>query len=981
MNKTWVLILLVVFTMVFAPSYANANSKIKGRIYDKTTGEALPGASVVVEKTGLGSATDVEGQYSISSITPGSYSVKISYLGYKTEFYDVTLNDNTTKELDAGLELMAIQGEELVVTAQAEGQMQAINQQITSNSIKNIVSSAKIQELPESNAAEAVGRLPGVSLQREGGEGNKVVIRGLSPQYNKIQINGVSMASTGRVTYIGQDDNTVADNRSVDLSMISPNVLEGIEVSKTAMADQEADQLGGTVNFKLRGAPSKPTLNATVQGGYNGLRDLAKNYYYVLGGGMRFFDNKLGVFFQGNLEKTDRSSNSASAGYSIQYDTLTLTNSLYLQDVNRINKRTGGVLVLDYVLPSTKIKFSNTINNIDINTYTVQESFDAVGRTHNYQGDYSERSMLTILSSLEVEQTFGIFKIDGSINYSQSTSKVPDQVQMRAYENNAFASNWSWDNYPINPIDIASKALNNISQSKVNQFYGSNSKTVEQETSARLNIQTDIHTDLVKINLKLGGAAKHKFRRYEYEQYEIPLGWQDMALTRLYLTQRFGVTGYDYSNDDFPYAPFIDNNYDAGDFKSGGSYVISRVPNKNTMLDVYNEIKNLKTVNGASTGKTLWYDYTNSNLSDYNGHEKYFAAYLLPTLTFGNNTLTFIPGVRYEHTTTEYTANRSNGPGKATDPFIYFAYTSTQKNDYLLPMIHIKYQVLDWFDIRASYTHTLARPDYNRIIPTWSATGTGITWNNVDLKPAQSKNFDLFLSFYAEKMGLVSVGLFEKQIKDFTLATTTFISDASLIRSEWPSTVVKGGSISGYINSPDIAKLRGLEVEWQSNLWFLPGVLRGLVINVNYTYADSRIKYPKYVPVYVTKSGPLPIKTLVGTEDQGYYDRLLDQPTHIVNFTVGFDYEGFSIRTSMQYKSNVFVSNNFYEQLRSTTDPLTLWDMKIRQKLPVDGLQVFLNLNNISKSVDQTSNYGTGWFTNRGYYGMTADLGISYLLN
>jgi TonB-dependent receptor len=200
--------------------------------------------------------------------------------------------------LDAALELMVIQGEELIITAQAEGQMQAINQQITSTSIKNIVSSAKIQELPESNAAEAVGRLPGVSLQREGGEGNKVIIRGLSPQFNKIQINGVNMASTGRVTYIGQDANTVEDDRSVDLSMISPNVLEGIEVSKTAMADQEADQLGGTVNFKLRGAPKKPTLNATIQGGYNGLRSETNNYYYVLGGGMRFFENKFGVFFQ-----------------------------------------------------------------------------------------------------------------------------------------------------------------------------------------------------------------------------------------------------------------------------------------------------------------------------------------------------------------------------------------------------------------------------------------------------------------------------------------------------------------------------------------------------------------------------------------------------------------------------------------------------------------------------------------------------------
>ena len=80
----------------------------------------------------------------------------------------------------------------------------------------------------------------------------------------------------------------------------------------------------------------------------------------------------------------------------------------------------------------------------------------------------------------------------------------------------------------------------------------------------------------------------------------------------------------------------------------------------------------------------------------------------------------------------------------------------------------------------------------------------------------------------------------------------------------------------------------------------------------------------------------------------------------------------------MQYKSDVFVSNNFYEELRQTTEPLTLWDMKVRLKLPLEGLQVFLNLNNLSKAVDQTSNFGTGWFTDRSYYGLSADLGLTY---
>jgi len=371
----------------------------------------------------------------------------------------------------------------------------------------------------------------------------------------------------------------------------------------------------------------------------------------------------------------------------------------------------------------------------------------------------------------------------------------------------------------------------------------------------------------------------------------------------------------------------------------------------------------------------------NPHLDDYHGSEDYFAAFIVPTISFANNSITFIPGFRYEKTTTEYTANRSNGPGKPTDPFIYFAHTSKQSNDYLLPMIQFKYQAFDWFDIRASYTQTLARPNYNRLIPTWSATGSSITWNNVELKPAKSQNLDLFLSFYSDKIGLISVGVFEKRIKDFVFATKTFIADTNQIRPEWPETVVKGGSIDSYSNNSDVSILRGLEAEWQSNLWFLPGVLKGLVLNINYTYTDSETKYPKFVPIYERIPGPLPLQRLVGTDDQRYTDRLLDQPTHILNFTVGFDYADFSIRGSVQYKSDVFISTNFFEELRSTTEPLTLWDMKVRQKLPIDGLQVFLNVNNFAKAIDRSSNFGTGYFAERSYYGLTADLGVTYLID
>ena len=98
----------------------------------------------------------------------------------------------------------AIMGEEVVITMQAKGQRAAINQQLSSNAITNIVSSDKIREVPDVNAAESIGRLPGVSLRRSGGEGNQVVVRGLSPQYTIVEVDGVRLQGVG----LGRDVGT-----------------------------------------------------------------------------------------------------------------------------------------------------------------------------------------------------------------------------------------------------------------------------------------------------------------------------------------------------------------------------------------------------------------------------------------------------------------------------------------------------------------------------------------------------------------------------------------------------------------------------------------------------------------------------------------------------------------------------------------------------------------------------------------------------
>ena len=162
------------------------SASISGTVKDSLNGDALIGANVFIEGTSLGAATMDNGQYQVNNVNLGTYTIKVSYIGYQSKELEITLSEEKNYVQDFNLNYTTVEGKTVEVTAQARGQMDAINRQLKAKSIKNIVSSDRIQELPDANAAESVARIPGVSIRREGGEGNKVVIRGLSPKYGQI---------------------------------------------------------------------------------------------------------------------------------------------------------------------------------------------------------------------------------------------------------------------------------------------------------------------------------------------------------------------------------------------------------------------------------------------------------------------------------------------------------------------------------------------------------------------------------------------------------------------------------------------------------------------------------------------------------------------------------------------------------------------------------------------------------------------------
>ena len=265
----------------------------------------LPGTNVYLEGTGMGTITDNEGNYVIHKVPPGNYTLKFKFIGYKDLSFNIDIVSGETFYQDANMQFAAIDVGEVIITTQLKGQLKAINEQLSSNTIKNVVAEDRIKDIPDANAAESIGRLPGISIIRSGGEGQKVAIRGLAPQYNIIMVNGVRIPSTDR------------QDRSTDLNMISSNLLSGIEVTKALTADMDADAVGGVVNMKINGADEGFHGRISAQGGFNAQENIYSNYKVTGEISDRFFDQKLGFRLNTNMEQVNRSTDQLHASYRI----------------------------------------------------------------------------------------------------------------------------------------------------------------------------------------------------------------------------------------------------------------------------------------------------------------------------------------------------------------------------------------------------------------------------------------------------------------------------------------------------------------------------------------------------------------------------------------------------------------------------------------------------------------------------------------
>ena len=951
---------------------------ISGTILDKTTGEKLLFANVQLEGTSYGGSTDDKGKFMLPQIPAGDYTVIASYIGYLEQTASVTVVGGKTSEVNIELDYAAIIGEEVIVSAQASGQMAAINEQLASNTIKNVVSSDRIQDVPDVNAAESVARLPGLSLIRSGGEGQKVAIRGISPQYNVTMVNGVRMQSTDR------------NNRSVDLNMIAPNILSGIEVTKALTADMDADAVGGTVNLKIAGAADSLRGNFAVQAGYGSLANTYGNYRVNGLVSNRFFGGNLGVQVSGYLDNFNRNSDVLSVGYALNEEAV-LEEGFIPIDLNRVSitdrvterQRLGGGLVLDYQFSNGSLLMNNFVSNLSQDQIEQQNSLGLIGNQWSGYAADRELSNTVVSNALQGEFDFSFFSMDFSVSNSVSRQYNPGDLRMNigiAQNESGFTTPSLDDPLKATPGELlnAAQILDDVNAKRVTRFFTLERDVVETAQAAVVNFNVPLNLSKgITGNLKLGGKIIRESRENDEtqnfsqpdrnfigEQFVRALKdslWTDLGLSNL--DQNLGIRAF----------LFEDPNYDIDEFLSGEEGVNEFFYKAD--ISKMNRYETLAKENGFYPN-----DVKESFQYDYDYERNLSAFYAMAELNLGKY-VTLFPGIRYENFNFNYNSFFTERFGPNPEDF---------RNDGLrddnidgknwFPQMHIRVKPMDWLDVRLASTRSIIYPDYRAISPYIyydSFGGPTLELGNTQLQPALSQNYDIYASIYKNKIGLFTAGFFYKEIDQLIVSSSFRSRDSESINERFDLTQTQQTTISTWINLDATSYVRGFELDWQTHFYYLPSFLKGIVLSVNYTHINSQTSYPFQTSV---KNGTGPFAQTVFV-DSTRVGRMPNQPDDVFNLTIGYDIGGFSARLSFVYQDNVLTGiNRTFDELDSYTDAYQRWDFTAYQQLPwlKRRLQLYLNANNITNAPDRAFTSELEKLSSLEYYGRTMDIGLRY---
>jgi len=781
---------------------AQSAGSLGGRVTDASTGLALAGARVTLVGTDLETYTGAAGDYSFASVLPGRYSVEVGYVGYPGLARSVEVNGAT--RLNVAFNSETVELEKLVIEGAAVGTARAINQQRAAATLTNIVASDEIGNFPDQNAAEAIQRIPGVSLYRDQGEGRYIVLRGLNYTFTSVKVNGGSFAGAD----LGE--------RATALDVIPADALAAIEVTKVPTPDMDGEGLGGQVNIRTKSPFEADGLAAsfTAQGQYadqsgqyskkfNGYvsqrfgadkqygfliaptwqeRKFGSYNYETGGAWVSPGDNGTPFYTPEALEFRDYVINRERTGVNAAFEARPEAGTvLYFHaGYNRFTDTESRHLTI----------FDFTEGTLDKGSVTADSATYTGLRRYGRRLRIREKDQEVTTFSAGGERQIGAWKFDVQAGYTKGEERRPDELTARFRRNtrDAVIRYESDGPYGLAVTQLAGASFYEPSSYAFQRVNLANESGEETESDLGFNVRYDFSGSPAYV--KFGALYRAKEKQSEGEAYE-----------------------FTSAPASFTFAALAE---------PAGDYPYLRVPRLSTaaVREAYHANP------GAFTGKRLFED---SEFEDFSLNEDVTAGYLMGGSTFGR--LNVLGGVRVERTKFETTGNELDLVNETV-----IRRTASRSYTNVLPGLHFRYDVDKNLVLRASWSNSLARPSFGDTAfrSLVNRDDFEVTRGNPALEALEAVNWDASVEYYLPSLGVVSAAVFHKKIENFSY------------EYEDPNPVVINGEnydLTTYANGSD-GTITGVELAYQQQLRMLPAPFDGLGLMANITFLDSEATYP-----------------------------------------------------------------------------------------------------------------------------------------
>lgn len=903
------------------PSTVPAVGAIKGKVLDSLTREALPGATIIITGTTLATTTDLNGEFLIR-VPAGDVSVEVRYVGFDTFTQSITVQDEQITDVIFNLRGNSTQLQGVVITGVLQGQQRALNQQKTADNIKNIVSAEQIGRFPDPNVAEALQRVPAVNIERDQGEGRYVLVRGLAPQFTNISINGEQVPSPE------------AGVRYVALDAVPADQLASIEVSKALTPDMDGDAIGGSVNLITRTAQNQElSVNGSALVGYNNLTEKA-NLQGSLELSKRFLNNKLGIMLNSSYYETNRGSDNWERDGS----------ELALRDYTLLRTRTGLSSTIDYKIDDRSEIYFRTIYN----RFTDREQrrqyvfipnedespFEA-NEIERFTKDRLEKQSVTSFN-LGAKHAFQKVSLDYEVAYAEAIQDTPYDVEIGSKaEVDQLSTDFESDS------DFPSFNVNDLPHTNPDNIYLDNSiyefdelvvgKTYAKDVNktAKFNVSVPYKLGANTGLFKFGGKVRMKEKNYDVTE-----------------------NVYSWEGGDVTFPGFEPGDYTLEKF-SGGIVDDNFLDNRYTIRANADPEKVITHFNANRSGYELSVDdkLAAEAVEAFNATEDVYAGYAMTKLQMKKLMVLF--GLRYEFTKVSYESSEViyDFEGELQD---IVPVTGSTDYGYLLPQLHLKYQINDLTNLRFAATQSYARPNFQDIVPSQEIelSAREGTIGNPDLIPVSATNLDFMAEHYFGNVGIVSGGLFYKKMDDFIFNRRSEVDN-------YPGAEGVELQITQAQNGEE-ANLLGFEIAYQQNLTFLPGFLKGFSVYANYTYTSSKATIQSR-------------EEDTGTEEI----RLPGQAKNVGNLSLAYDLGRFNIRVSSNFNGEYLselgddASEDIYVNDRVQVDATAMFTISPKFRVFAE----FLNITNQPFEVYQGSETQ---FIQREFYSFWSRVGVKF---